>query len=291
MTPYAAYLRVYEPLSAFAGTEREHWSGYAAGGSAPDRTAGVAQEYQAGRLALLSAPPIPKIGEEAFVLRIDGGVYVCPWRTRERAWSALADFGEDLPDSVTAAFFPPRAGGAGGAAAPVEQDRDEWTAHRVCSPHIETATWQVPLRWFLLVQPDERRLVTGRRVDVPAGGRGTPPRLTRTLLYLTPMSRARRRLARALSVLRRTVEDGPVIAGVEDLGRWLEEFHPHSMVELDYAGLVQLLDDRALREDSSVSDVATALAALGRRDLRAAAAAYERVTERWREVAAYEGAN
>lgn len=286
MTPYAAYLRVYEPLSAFAGTEREHWAGYAAGGSVPDRTAGIALEYDAGRLALLSAPPIPKIGEEAFVQRIDGGVYVCPWRTRERAWSALADFGADLPDSVTAAFLPPRTGG--GAAEP---DPDEWRARRVCSPHIETAAWQVPPRWFLLFEPDERRMVTGRRVDVPAGGRGASPRLARTLLYLTPMSRARRRLARALAVLRRTVEDGPVIAGVEDLGRWLEEFHPHSMIELDYAGLVQLIDDRALREDTSVAEMAAALAALGRGELREAAAAYERVTERWRQVAAYEAAN
>ncbi len=285
VTPYAAYLRVYEPLSAFSGAEREHWAGYAAGGQAPDRTTGVAREYDAGRAALLCTPPIPKVGEEAFVLRIDGGVYVCPWRTRERAWSALADFGEDLPDSVTAAFFPPRAAGV------AEPDPDGWTPHRVCSPHIDTATWQVPLRWFLLFEPDERRLVTGRRVDVPAGAGGASPRLARALLYLTAMSRARRRLARALAILRRTVEDGPVLAGVADLGGWLEEFHPHSMVELDYAGLVQLLDDRALREDSSVADVAGALSALGRGELPAAAAAYERVTERWRAVAAYEGAN
>lgn len=283
--PFAAYLRVYEPLSAFSGSEREHWSAYAAGGRAPDRSGGVALEHEAGRAALLTAPPIPKVGQEAFVLRVDSGVFVCPWRTRERAWSALADVGEDLPDSVTAAFFPPRPNDA------AHPDRAEETAHRVCSPHIESATWHVPLRWFLLFEPDERRLVTGRRVDVPAGARGTSGRLVRTLLYVTAMSRARRRLARGLSVLRRTVEDGAVISGVEDLGRWLEEFHPHSLVELDYGGLVQLLDDRSLREDSSVADIAAALAALSRGDLRDAAAAYERVTERWRAVSAYESAN
>lgn len=286
MTPYAAYLRVYEPLSAFTGTERELWTAYAASGRAPDRSAGVAREHDAGRAALLTAPPIPKVGAEAFVLRIDGGVFLCPWRTRERAWSALADLGDDLPEQVTAAFFPPRAGSA-----PEESEPAEWAAHRVGSPHIETATWQVPLRWFLLFEPDERRLITGRRVDVPAGGRGTSPRLARTLLYLTAMSRARRRLARALAILRRTVEDGPVVTGVEDLGRWLEEFHPHSLVELDYAGLVQLMDDRALREDTSVADVAAALSALGRGELREAAASYDQVTRRWGDIAAYESAN
>ncbi len=80
------------------------------------------------------------------------------------------------------------------------------------------------------------------------------------------MSRARRRTARALAVLRRTVEDGDVAAGLEDLGRWLEEFHPRSLVELDYGGLVHLLDDTALAQDESARDVAAALAALGAGD-------------------------
>ncbi|MGI9157253.1 MAG: hypothetical protein ACR2FG_11550, partial [Marmoricola sp.] len=79
--------------------------------------------------------------------------------------------------------------------------------------------------------------------------------------------------------------------GVEDLGRWLEEFHPHSLVELDYAGLVQLMDDRALREDTSVADVAAALSAVGRGELREAAASYDQVTRRWGDIAAYESAN
>lgn len=285
MTPYAAYLRVYEPLSAFSGTEREHWAAYAASGRAPDRSAGVALEHDAGRAALLAAPPIPRVGQEAFVLRIDGGVFVCPWRTRERAWSALADFGEDLPEQVTAAFFPPRVAGAG------EPESSQWDGHRAGTPHIDTATWQVPMRWFLLFEPDERRLVTGRRVDVPAGGRSASPRLARTLLYLTPMSRARRRLARGLAVLRRTVDDGSVVAGVEDLGRWLEEFHPHSMVELDYGGLVHLQDDAELAADESARDIAQALAALDTGEVGAAAEAYGRVTARMKALQAVESAN
>ena len=54
------------------------------------------------------------------------------------------------------------------------------------------------------------------------------------------MAQARRRVARALSVLRKAFDDGSVVFAVEATGRWLEEFHPRSVVELDYAGLVDL---------------------------------------------------
>jgi hypothetical protein len=103
------------------------------------------------------------------------------------------------------------------------------------------------------------------------------------------MSRARRRTARALSVLRR-LEDGSAAAGVEDLGRWLEEFHPRSLVELDYGGLVHLLDDEALAEDASAADVAEALAALAQGDSERAGSAYARVTARMGRMQAVERA-
>ena len=98
-------------------------------------------------------------------------------------------------------------------------------------------------------------------------------------------------LGRALAVLRRTVDDGVVTAGVEDLGRWLEDFHPRSMVELDYGGLVHLLDDAELRSDESARDVAGALVALGAGDAAAAVAAYARVTTRMKALQAVERAN
>jgi len=54
-------------------------------------------------------------------------------------------------------------------------------------------------------------------------------------------------------------------AALEEIGRWLEEFHPHSLVELDYGGLVQLLDDDALRADQSVAEVSATVSALASR--------------------------
>ena len=102
------------------------------------------------------------------------------------------------------------------------------------------------------------------------------------------MSRARRRTARALAVLRRTVDDGAVTQGVEELARWLEEFHPRSVVELDYGGLVHLLDDAELQQDDSARDVADALAALAAEEPARAAAAYGRVAARMKALQAVE---
>jgi hypothetical protein len=105
------------------------------------------------------------------------------------------------------------------------------------------------------------------------------------------MSRARRRIAKALRVVRRVFGEGPATGAIEEVGRWLEDFHPHSLVELDYGGLVHLVDDEALSEDTSVADVNEALERLTAGDLPAAGQCYERVVSRWRSVAALEHAN
>jgi hypothetical protein len=55
MTAYAAHLRVYEPLAAFAPAERRRWEAYVRDGSAPSRAAGVAAERAACLRALVAA--------------------------------------------------------------------------------------------------------------------------------------------------------------------------------------------------------------------------------------------
>jgi hypothetical protein len=122
---------------------------------------------------------------------------------------------------------------------------------------------------------------------------GTPLHtgLDRALVYLTAMSRARRRVARALHVVQRAFDDGPAVEALEELARWLEEFHPHALVELDYGGLVHLVDDETLSGDDSVGEIADSLERLGRGEVEAALAAYESVVTRWRAIAALEHAN
>lgn len=279
MTAHAAFLRVYEPLAAFEAEQRRQWQHYASCGGALSPADGVAAERRAAVRAAAGRPPgVPtELVEHAYVTEVDGVTLVCPWRTRTRALEALEAFASDLPEAVLAAFVPtPLARTAG-----QELDRLR-AAHPDRRSHQRCSTWQVPLLWFVLVDPDERV------VSVGAGSR----QLTgRGLVYRTQMSRARRRTARALAVLRRSVDDAVVTAGVEDLGRWLEEFHPRSVVELDYGGLVDLLDDAELDADESARDVAAALTALGRGDAQAAGAAYARVTARMKGLQAVESAN
>jgi hypothetical protein len=255
-TAYAAYLRVYEPLAAFDGAERRHWEAYALTGAARGVEEGVALEREAALRALTGVPvrELPQVGPEAFVTDVDGIVLICPWRTRERALEALESFRSDLPDEVLEAFLPrPLLDDCDDA---LDQLRREQPDLRL---HVLTSTWQVPLRWFVLVESDEREVHLGEPGSTRVSGR--------RLVYRTPMSRARRRSARRWQVLRRTVDDGPrPDEGLEQLGRWLEQFHPRSLVELDYGGLAHLLDDAELQARTSRRATSRALTALDRGD-------------------------
>ena len=125
----------------------------------------------------------------------------------------------------------------------------------------------------------------------------------RTLIYATAMTQARRRLARSLAAVRKgrrgplgTDEDirkGSlgVTAELEDVGCWLEDFHPQSVVELDYGGLVNLLTDEALRADQSVAEIRAAVSGLTRDEPELAIAMYRRAADRWETLRAAESAN
>ncbi len=205
---------------------------------------------------------------DAFVAVVDGVVCVCPWRTRLRGWLALQRLDESLPPPVLDAVLPPVVRRQAAA------DYERWLERNPdARPWIKTATWQVPLRWFVLFSDDEREYDKG-------GPDGEAP----VLRYRTPMVQARRRVARGLRTLRDAIEEGPLIDGLVEVGRWLEEFHPRSLVELDYGGLVHMVPEARLAEDRSAADTAEGLAALRAGDGARAGAAYERLTERWREI-------
>src|SRR5947209_9380943 len=238
---YAAHLRVYQPLGAFGPDERAQWTAYVDSGDAPSRPVLMAREHAVALRAALAVPPrLTVTGEEqAYLRHLDGLTYVCPWRLQERIWESLTDFRSRVPDELSEAFIP----------APTAEDAemayDSWIAAHPDEPiGILTSTWQVPISWFVLFESEERRLVLGdRRAGARAASGRTQTGLDRALVYLTAMSRARRRSAKARGVVRRMLGEGPALESLEETGRWLELFHPHSLVELDYGGLVHLLDD------------------------------------------------
>jgi hypothetical protein len=273
IVPYATYLRVYEPLAAFPEPERGHWARYA---RRPDRPS-YQDELRRSLADLLPTPPVPvpvHESSDAFVLDVDGVVCVCPWRTRLRGWLALEELGEELPAPVLDAVLPEV------VRRQTAQDYERWLARNPdARPWIRTATWQVPLNWFVLVSDEERRF--------DKGSGEIPPMLR----YRTPMVQARRRVAQALRALKDGVDEGPLIDGLIDVGRWLEEFHPRSLVELDYGGLVHVLPPGELEDDHSAADVAEGIEALRHGDGAAAGEAYGRLVERWRAVRDRRSAN
>ena len=267
----AAYLRVYEPLAAFPEEEQARYTALRHAGLTPSRAELDRDERAAAvRAAVRGGLHLPE--GRVLLESIDGLLYVCPLRTRLRALIAAGEFRSGMAAAVAEAFLP------AGIADEAEQDLDSWRRRspgmKVC---VVSCTYLVPLPWFVPFDASERVLVTGSG--------------ERSMRYVAPMSAARRRNHRALATLRRTLPDAPTVAGLEQLGRWLEEFHPHSRVELDYSGLVELLTDDELRADTSVTDVTDAVAALGEGRGADAQSAYERVVGRWRPLQQLETAS
>jgi hypothetical protein len=296
--PYAAYLRVYEPLSAFSGQEARRWASYAASADRPRRAGALAAEHADALLRLISAPPViaPEWeSSDAYVRWVDEATYICPWQTQLRSWLGLSRLRMTDPDLWSAAFT---AAAMDAAVSGFARCRGEAAALRT---YIQARTWSVSPAWFVPFAPDERWLVLGTAGDPGDGGRATAAP-ARTLVYATTMAHARGRVGRALDAFRRAgpAADGAALAGhtvprvVAELTQiecWLDEFHPDALVELDYGGLVHLLNDEALRADQSVAEMSVAIRALTSGELEMATAMYWRVTGRWRALAALEHAS
>ena len=197
--PYAAYLRIYEPLSAFSGPDARRWAAYAASADRPRWAIALAAEHADALRRLLSAPPVmaPKRESgDAYVRRADGVTYICPWQTRLRSWLGLSRLRATVPLLCPAAFT---AAGLDAAIGAFARCHGQATSLRM---HIQARTWSVPPAWFVPFAADERWLVLGCATGPGDGGRATVTP-TRTLVYATAMARARTRVRRALDAFRR----------------------------------------------------------------------------------------
>jgi len=294
---YAAYLRIYEPVAAFHEPDRSRWVAYAASPARPGRRDSLAVEQAAALHRTIAAPQIvvpDQESEHAYVRRADGVTYVCPWQTRLRCLLAygrmLSTAGSALPGVI-----------------PDRDDHETMTALARLADgglpgpatrlHILGSVWTVPLAWFVPFAATERWLALG-----PGAKRPSAPQTasaTRALLYATPMSRARKRVARGLAALRGLPpgfagarwDPARTKAELAEVGRWLEDLHPYSLVELDYGGLVQLLSDDALSCDQSAAEISAAIDGVAKGERELAVAMYERAHSRWRAFAEYEMAN
>jgi hypothetical protein len=291
---YAAYLRIYEPVSAFHEPDRSRWAVYAASATRPRRRDSLTVEHDEALRRAIAAPQIvvpEQESEHAYIRHADGVTYICPWQTRLRCLLAygrmLSATGAPLPGTVPASDDDH-------AVAALARLEDEGTAIRL---HILASVWAVPLAWFVPFAAAERWMALGSDGDRRSAANTASA--TRALVYTTPMSRARRRVARGLATLRRTPagygdttwEPERAAAELAEVGRWLEEFHPYSLVELDYGGLVHLLSDDALCGDQSVAEISAALDGVAKGECELAVAMYKRAHSRWRAFAEFELAN
>src|SRR6476660_594702 len=102
---YAAYLRIYEPVSAFHEPDRSRWAAYAASSTRPRRRNSLAVEHAEALRRAITTPwvAVPeRESEHAYGRRVDGTTYLCPrgeyelavamyMRARDR-WRAFAEF-------------------------------------------------------------------------------------------------------------------------------------------------------------------------------------------------------
>ncbi|MEJ2855351.1 MULTISPECIES: hypothetical protein [unclassified Saccharothrix] len=283
--PFVAYLRVYEPLSALDAPLADQVRKALEAGPLSRADAGH-RERELWLRSQLARPPRLLPGE-----RSDGSVspdapfdvmtispaevpgevgpgpLVCPLDLRPRSAAALVGFlATSTPVLQEAALsVPPEAIRSRASAVMAELTRG--------AVHVISTTWTVPLPWFTLVDPDARRVVLAPRDDSE-----------RQVSWRASMTDARRRVARAHKVVSSSLGEGGPAKVLADTARWLDHFAPDSAVELDYGGLVQLMDDKELLEDSSAQDVNAIVDALETGDAEEVALRYEELRDFWGEL-------
>lgn len=286
--PFVAYLRVYEPLSSFASPTREQLAAAVERG-ALDATGAPTREQDQWLRTQITAPPklLPgegSSGDPGDVLVLDPeevptgpaatvgpGPLVCPLDLRGRSAAALVGF-------LGAAEVPLR---SAAVALPVDKARTRASAvvSELASSavHVLSSTWTVPLPWFVVVDPAEREVTWGDGQY--------------RVCWRVAMADARRRVARGHSAARDSIgDDGPTKI-LRETGRWLERFHPHSAVELDYGGLTQMMSEADLDADTSAEDVHAIVDAMEAGDAGEVGERYEALRDFWSEFAARERYN
>lgn len=295
-----SYLRVYEPLSAFGDPpaddlrkaveaaqltrvgagEREQLMWLRSQVAEPVRL--LPAEFADGRAApstttdVLVLDPAEIPPSEAGT--VGPGPMVCPLELRARSAAALVSFLGDAHPALKWSVLD-----AGRVSVEVIRSRAKSALNGLSGSvvHVLSATWSVPLPWFALVDPDQRRLELG-------SGRHDPKR---ELSWRVSMADARIRVGEARELVEAGFGDSGPAEILSDTEEWLERFHPNSVVELDYGGLVQLIDDSMLEADSSADEVHGILEALRQGNVDQLTGLFSELREYWGRLAAREHAN
>lgn len=293
-----AYLRAYEPLAVFGNPppaallkavetaeltranagEREQRMWLKSQVAAPVRL--LPAELADGR-------PAPSTRTDVLVLQPDdvpggeslgSGPLICPLELRARSAAALVSFLSDatppLRDTVLTTSGVTDDSLRSRATAALSDLR-----HSVM--HVLSTTWTVPLPWFALIDPEDRRLVLGSGPNDP----------DRELSWRVPLTVARDRALEAQSLVESIFGDAGPAQILDDTVRWLDNFDSGSVIELDYGGLVQLISDPILETDTSAEEVHSIIDALRTGEPGELAELFNDLRDYWAELAGRERFN
>lgn len=271
-----AYLRVFRPLDTYTDDERVRWERYILSGGAPQSIRPTYRDEATvmhGHVGLLASDE----GDHADIRLVEGRYYICPWRTRLRVLAGIlslrGSLRESAPPEMVDAFVPEAEARRAARELARLKRRDPSVG-----PSMLQSPWHVPVRWFILVDEEERRLTE----TLPGEFR---------LYYWTPIAKAKRRAERALQVLRRS-ELAPVAQLVRELAQWLSAFHPQSMLELDYGAVSSLFTWDELDNDHGGQEIQEAVSALAEPGgMARAAELYQSVASRWADAMSRESMN
>jgi hypothetical protein len=210
--------------------------------------------------------------EDAFVIERNGARFVCPRTPRLRMLEGLIAFRRAYPDPAASTLVPES------LADEAARELDHLHA-RVpdARSHILTSPFFVPLRWFAAFTPNERELV-----QLTAG---------LSIRYRARAEDAAARLERAADIVETVGFDEGLVEQVRDVARWLAQFPPDSIVELDYGGTVSLFSEGELVVDETAADVNASLDALDKGDMDEAGGHYGKAASRWARGQALTWAN
>ena len=247
-----AYLRVYLPSNAVVGLP-------------PHRSEATTHRLMKTDTFIWEESTV----DDAIYTTWNGAQYVCPRNTRLRMLEGILAFSKTNP------VFPLL----------TDDDKREYiselAALRQASRHAQgfilSSAWHVPLRWFSAFKNTERHIYEADGYS--------------SIRYRTSLGEAIDRVHWAADVLDTTGFSDGVVERVRDLERWLADFGPDSMVELDYGETARGFSEAELAFDESADDVRSSLLALERGDFQESGDSYERVARRWADPQSYTFSN
>lgn len=297
LRPFVAYLRVYEPLLALGEPPDDRLRAAVAAAKLGRTDAGVREQAMwlksqvAAPRRLLPAElangrSAPSLQTDVLVLDPadvpDGqrvhGPFVCPLELRARSAAALVTFLGDAHPALKNVILDE---GGFTQEAIRARTKSALTDLSTSAAHTLSTTWTVPLPWFVLVDPEDRKLVLGSGRDDPK----------RELSWRTTLADAQHRAREAGDLLEQTFGDSGPGRVLFETRRWLDNFHADSIVELDYGGLVQLFADPILEADTTAEEVHDILDALRSGNVEELAELFSDLREFWGDLAARERAN